>query len=148
MLRNKFGIPPERVCAGFLHGRIQGLAATKAKGVRGETLGYLEGGLDRLARRLGWELAQRGRVLLGTPAQALEQTSGGWLVHARGRVHPARVVVNTLPLNYFARLPLNFSFTSPVKYQGWSAPSWLWTGPWICPTGPTSWSPASPARWW
>ncbi|MBU1155563.1 MAG: FAD-dependent oxidoreductase, partial [Proteobacteria bacterium] len=118
MMRNKFGIPPERVCAGFLHGRIKGLAATKAKGVSGEMLGYLDGGLDRLARRLGEELAQGAQVRLNSPVEALERGKDGYLVHAGGQSHAARVVINTLPLNLFARLPVNFSFESRVKYQG------------------------------
>ncbi|MBU4563947.1 MAG: FAD-dependent oxidoreductase [Desulfarculus sp.] len=118
MMRNKFGIPPERVCAGFLHGRIKGLAATKAKGVSGEMLGYLDGGLDRLARRLGDELTQGADVRLNSPATALERTKDGYLVHAGGQSHAARVVINTLPLNRFALLPVNFSFESRVKYQG------------------------------
>ncbi|MCF8042490.1 MAG: FAD-dependent oxidoreductase [Desulfarculaceae bacterium] len=118
MMRNKFGIPPERVCAGFLHGRIKGLAATKAKGVSGEMLGYLDGGLDRLTRRLGEELAQSAETRLNSPVTALERTKEGYMVHAGGRSHAARVVINTLPLNYFARLPVNFSFESRVKYQG------------------------------
>ncbi|MBU2516089.1 MAG: FAD-dependent oxidoreductase [Proteobacteria bacterium] len=118
MMRNKFGIPPERVCAGFLHGRIKGLSATKAKGVGGEMLGYLDGGLDRLARRLGRDLQQGAELLLEAPVTALERTREGYLVHGGGRSHAAKVVVNTLPLNYFARLPVNFSFESRVKYQG------------------------------
>lgn len=118
MMRNKFGIPPERVCAGFLHGRIKGLAATKAKGVSGEMLGYLDGGMDRLTRRLAEELATGAQVLTHSPVTALERTESGYMVHAGGRTHAAKMIINTLPLNYFARLPVNFSFESRVKYQG------------------------------
>lgn len=118
MMRNKFGIPPERVCAGFLHGRIKGLSSTKVRGVGGERLGYLDGGLDRLARRLGRELDQGAEVMLETPVESLERGDDGYLVHAGSRTHAARVVINTLPLNHFARLPVNFFFTGGVKYQG------------------------------
>ncbi|BEQ16198.1 FAD-dependent oxidoreductase [Desulfoferula mesophila] len=118
LMRNKFGIPPERVCAGFLHGRIKGLSDTKSKGVGGEMLGYLDGGLDRLTRRLAQELAIGAEVKLQSPVTTLERTKDGYMVHAGGLSHTSKVVINTLPLNYFAKLPANFNFDNQVKYQG------------------------------
>lgn len=81
-------------------------------------LGYLDGGLDRLTRRLAQELAIGAEVKLQSPVTTLERTKDGYMVHAGGLSHTSKVVINTLPLNYFAKLPANFNFDNQVKYQG------------------------------
>jgi protoporphyrinogen oxidase len=117
MLLNKFGIPPARISAGFLQGRIKGLSSSKTDTRRGEQFAYLRGGLQQLADRVTASVQGRSELLLRTPVERIESRSGGFHVWSGGREFSAPVVINTLPLSVFAGLPRNFDFQSRIEYQ-------------------------------
>lgn len=117
MLLNKFGIPPSRISAGFLQGRIKGLSSAKTDVRRGEQLAYLLGGLQPVAEMLADDIRLGGELLLKTPVTRIESGSKGLSVWNGEHRFETRHVVNTLPMTVFESIPKNFDFATGVEYQ-------------------------------
>jgi protoporphyrinogen oxidase len=117
MLLNKFGIPPDRISAGFFQGRIKGLSSSKTDRRRGEQLGYLQGGLQQMVGRIEAELRGRSEILPAAPVERIESGPGGFRVWSGSREFAAPYIVNTLPLSVLSALPRNFGFVTRVEYQ-------------------------------
>lgn len=117
MLLNKFGIPPARISAGFLQGRIKGLSSSKSSVKGGERLAHLTGSLHRLTDRLRETIREHSEIRLRTPAERIE-ADRGLTVWSGDRQFSGRYVINTLPLTIFAKISKNFPFETEVDYQG------------------------------
>jgi len=118
MLLNKFGISPERISAGFLHGRIKGLSSAKKSARNGEQFAYILGSNQVLAERMTEHLQGKVELRTGAGVDRMEKTEKGFEIWAGGECTRARWVVNTLPLHVFERIPKNFDFKTEVEYQG------------------------------
>ncbi len=118
MLHNKFGLPSEEISAAFLHGRIRGIARTKANTGSGEMMGYLSGSLQELTRRVEAAVRKKTQVRTGAAVVSVRREGSGFVVRtADGAELTCERVVNTLPLELFERVERNFDFHSEVEYQ-------------------------------
>jgi protoporphyrinogen oxidase len=118
MLHNKFGLPSSEISAAFLHGRIRGIAKTKANTGSGELMGYLSGSLQPLTDRLEARVRRHAQIRYRTPvAEILRQGDRFAVRTGDGDVVTADRVINTLPLDVFEKIPRNFPFHSEVEYQ-------------------------------
>lgn len=117
MLLNKFGIPPARISAGFLQGRIKGLSSAKSTVTGGEQLAHLSGSLQLLTDRLEQGIRESCDLRVSTPVEGVETTPEGFEIRSRDERFAGRYVINTMPLTVFERIPKNFEFTTSVEYQ-------------------------------
>ena len=117
MLLNKFGIPPARISAGFLQGRIKGLSSAKSKFGGGESLAYLGGGLDALTARWSEALRDRAEFRLASPVEQIERTPRGFDVRSATGRFCAPFLINTLPLVVFDAVAKNFESPPMPGYQ-------------------------------
>ena len=118
MLHNKFGLPSSEISAAFLHGRIRGIAKTKANTGSGELMGYLSGSLQPLTDRLEARVRQHAEIRYGTSVAAVLREDDRFTIRtSTGETVTADRVINTLPLEIFGKIELNFPFYSEVEYQ-------------------------------
>ncbi len=117
MLLNKFGIPPARISAGFLQGRIKGLSSAKSDVKGGEKFAYLRGSLVTLTDRIEEEIRPFCDLRLNAPVEGIESTPDGFNVRSGDQYFSGRHVINTLPLTVFADIPKNVPFETTVEYQ-------------------------------
>jgi protoporphyrinogen oxidase len=118
MLLNKFGISPDKISAGFLHGRIKGLSSAKTRVQSGELLAYLHGSTQELTDRLEAEVRKHVQIRLSSPVTRIDKVNDGFSVSSSGSEFKARCVVNTLPLQVFEKISKNFLFHNRIDYQG------------------------------
>ena len=96
LLEGKFGPFAPDVALAWLAGRMRQRANARKTGT-GDRLGYLRGGIGRLARLYGEDLAGRGvAVSCGSAVESLTPDGSAWRVTAGGRVVRARAVVACL----------------------------------------------------
>lgn len=118
MLHNKFGLPSSEISAAFLHGRIRGIAKTKANTGSGEMMGYLSGSLQPLTDLLEARVRKHAEIRYGTPIAAVLREGDRFTVRTKtGETFTADKIINTLPLEIFEKLERNFPFHSEVEYQ-------------------------------
>lgn len=118
MLHNKFGLPSSEISAAFLHGRIRGIAKTKANTGSGELMGYLSGSLQPLTDRLEARVRNHAEIRYNSPIAEIHLDGDRFTIRtATGDTVTADRVINTLPLEVFEKIPRNFSFHSEVEYQ-------------------------------
>jgi len=96
LLDGKFGPYAPQVALAWLLGRIKQRANARKRGT-GDRLGYLQGGVGRLARRYAQDLSERGlTVSLGSGVDSLALEGGTWRVRTAGREIRARSVLACL----------------------------------------------------
>jgi protoporphyrinogen oxidase len=118
MLHNKFGLPSSEISAAFLHGRIRGIAKTKANTGSGELMGYLSGSLQPLTDRLEARVRKHAEIRYGTSVAAVLREGDRFTIRtSTGETVTADRVINTLPLEIFEKIERNFPFHSEVEYQ-------------------------------
>src|SRR5690606_34911207 len=118
MLHNKFGLPSEEISAAFLHGRIRGIARTKANTGSGELMGYLSGSLQPLTDRFEAAVSRHCEIRRGARATSVRREGGRFVIRtASGDTVTADRLVNTLPLELYSALELDQPFRSEVEYQ-------------------------------
>jgi protoporphyrinogen oxidase len=118
MLHNKFGLPSSEISAAFLHGRIRGIAKTKANTGSGELMGYLSGSLQPLTDRLEARVRRHAEIRYGTAITAVLREGDCFTIRtSTGETVTADRVINTLPLEIFEKIERNFPFHSEVEYQ-------------------------------
>ena len=122
LLEGKFGSYAPDVALAWLLGRIKQRANARKRGT-GDRLGYLRGGLGRLAGRYAEELSARGvTVTLGSGVSSLALEGNTWLVGSAGREVRARAVVACMSgeaLAALASLPDEYRRTvSEIPYRG------------------------------
>jgi protoporphyrinogen oxidase len=122
LLEGKFGPYTPDVTLAWLVARMRQRANARKRG-SGDRLGYLQGGVGRLARRYGERLSDLGvTVTCGAPADSLVLDQGLWRVLSEGREVRARAVVACLSgeaLTRLTALPEPYRRTvSEIPYRG------------------------------
>jgi protoporphyrinogen oxidase len=96
LLEAKFGPYAGDVALAWLAARMRQRANARKRGT-GDRLGYVRGGVGRVAAAYAEALATQGvQLSLGSPVESIVESGGAWRVTAGGRAIAARTVVACL----------------------------------------------------
>ena len=118
MLGIKFAMSLNDASAAFVHGRLAARASSRSKNLSSEKLGYMEGGYDLLVGKMYDFIKDGSEIFLNSQILQVEYRKNYCKIKIeRGKkfeIIQAREVINTLPLEIFARIAKNF----PKKIMG------------------------------
>ena len=126
MLEIKFAMSLDKASAAFVYGRLHARAKSRSKNLVSEKLGYMEGGYNELISSLYDKIKDNSKILHGSEILEVLHDKYGYRIkiirNSKTEVIDAKYVINTLPLEIFAKIGKNLpkgieSAIKKVKYQ-------------------------------
>ena len=126
MLEIKFAMSLDKASAAFVYGRLHARAKSRSKSLASEKLGYMEDGYNQLISALHNKIKGKSEILYNSEILEILHDKKGYRIKIRrnGKIEliEAKYVINTLPLEIFAKVAKNFSkemmgSIKKIKYQ-------------------------------
>jgi protoporphyrinogen oxidase len=126
MLKIKFAMSIDDASAAFVYGRLRARAKSRSRSMASERLGYMIGGYDGIIDGLRNKIKDKAVLMTDSEILEVEYGKAGSKIKIRrnGKIEyiGARYVINTLPLEAFAKIAKNFPkgamrAIKKIKYQ-------------------------------
>ena len=126
MLEIKFAMSLDKASAAFVYGRLHARAKSRSKNMVSEKLGYIEGGYNKLISTLYNKIKNNSEILCNSEILEIVCNADNYKIKIRRNnrieVIEARYLINTLPLEVFAKIAKKFpkktiAAIKKIKYQ-------------------------------